>query len=103
MAKIYISGAITGLDYEEAESNFIFAAGMLEALGHETVNPMDNVNPDLTWAEYMAADIVLLDGCDAIYMLLNWRESKGAKIEHCIAEVLEKPIYYAASRIPKIL
>jgi len=33
-------------------------------------------------------------------MLANWRDSKGARIEHAIAEILGKPIYYEGTELP---
>jgi len=37
---------------------------------------------------------------DAIFMLHNWHDSKGARVEHAIAEIYEIPIYYQASELP---
>lgn len=97
--KIYISGQITGLDYETAKLRFLLTERFLIAKGHEPFNPMADEKPGLIWAEYMAADIIILDGCNAIYMLRNWRASKGARIEHSIAEILGKEIIYEGSGI----
>ncbi len=85
---VYISGQITGLDIEEAKSNFKQAQNKLHKLGFQTINPFDIIpyHPDTTWEEYMIADIRELFKCDAIYMLHNWEKSKGAKIEKAIAE-----------------
>lgn len=101
--KIYIAGKITGLDYETAESEFIFAEGTIERLGHEPLNPMKLVDQDdeRTYEDQLldALEIVLVDA-QALYMLPNWRDSKGARIEHAIAEILGREIFYAASQIP---
>jgi Domain of unknown function (DUF4406) len=85
--KTYISGKITGLHIEEAKAHFEHAEQVLSALGHEVVNPMKiiPVKHDPTWADYMIADIKALFTCTHIYMLHNWRDSKGARIEHAIA------------------
>lgn len=101
--KIYVSGQITGLDYQEAFRLFESAEGYIKMLGHEPVNPMRGEKPDLTWAEYIAEDVLLIDKCDAIYMMANWEQSKGARVEHHLCEVLEKPIFYSLDAIPKLV
>lgn len=49
----------------------------------------------------MLADFPFVLEADAIYMLENWQQSKGAKIERACFEIMEKPIYYQASNIPQ--
>ncbi len=99
--KIYIAGKITGLDTEEAARRFKASAHRVRAAGHEPVNPMEKVSEQegKTWAEYMAEDFIIAHECDAIYMLSNWRDSTGARIEHAIAEIMGKPIFYEATAI----
>lgn len=88
--KIYISGKITGLEYDSAFAMFEAAEVVLKCLGHEPVNPMKKVleQEGKSWAEYMKEDIPILLECDAIYLLSNWEDSKGAKLEYLIAEQL---------------
>ena len=58
----------------------------LAEMGFSPVNPFDNGVPDEAhWRAHMRADIVLLLGCDLIYMLRGWELSKGAKLEHDVA------------------
>lgn len=80
--KIYISGPITGKrDYMK---RFQSAEKQLKAEGHTVINPA-RVNAALpegtTHAEYMKTSIVMLDMCDAIFMLDGWQQSKGCSIE----------------------
>lgn len=85
--RIYIAGKITGLVYEDALRMFAEAALEIERCGHTAVNPMKEVaTPDLPWVEYMERDIPLLLSCQGIYLLPNWKESNGARIEKVIAE-----------------
>lgn len=95
--RIYISGQITGLEIAVAEKNFADVAELLTTSGHEPINPMTLVpyHKDHTWHYYMAEDIKALLYCDAIIMLDNWTNSKGAKIEHGIAVGLGLPVYYS--------
>lgn len=98
--RIYISGAISSIDYNEAFELFEHAERVIESRGHHPVNPMKpGEKPGKTWAEYMAEDVVILDACDAIFMLHNWRQSKGARIEHSWAEICDKKIFYQGSEI----
>lgn len=95
--KIYISGQITGLDIKVAQNYFDTIEDELTKSGHTAINPMKLVpyHPDHTWHHYMAEDIKALLYCDAIFMLENWTNSKGAKIEHDIAKGLGLPVYYS--------
>lgn len=86
MKKVYISGAIAGHDLAERKSAFKAAERELAEMGFSPVNPFDNGVPDEAhWRAHMRADIVLLLGCDLIYMLRGWELSKGAKLEHDVA------------------
>lgn len=89
--KIYISGKITGLPIEEAQAMFQAAEDHLnESLKEynvEVVNPMKiDHSHGQTWEEFMREDIYALLSCDSIYMLKNWTDSKGARLECAIAK-----------------
>ena len=98
--RCYISGAITGVKH--ADKLFARAEEKLELLGYDVVNPYKfgehlkkeyaKENKVLEYEDYMRADIALLIGCDAIYLLENWGTSKGARLEKKIAEVLKMQI-----------
>ena len=49
---------------------------------------------DAPWEVHVAIDIVLLIGCDSIYLLPDWKYSKGATLEKNIAELLQKELIY---------
>ncbi|WP_085537225.1 DUF4406 domain-containing protein [Massilibacteroides vaginae] len=87
--KIYISGQITGLPYEEAEKAFNESETRLKKFGFEVVNPLKKEIPNTaSWTEHMRMDIKLLMDCDTIYMLRNFRQSNGAMIEYELAKKL---------------
>jgi hypothetical protein len=94
--KVYVSGKISGLDLDVARSHFENKEFELVALGHEVINPMKLVpyHPDLTLEDYMIADIKALFSCHEMHMLPNWKESRGARIEHAIAIELSLNIIY---------
>lgn len=83
--KIYISGKITGIE-NEARDRFARAERMLSEMGFDVVNPMTiNHDHDKSWFSYMREDVKAMCCCDAIFMLSNWQDSRGATIEHDIA------------------
>ena len=93
MLKIYISGKITGTtDYikrferaEKSLSNYI------------VINPA-KVNAQLpiqtTWEEYMKMSMCMLEMCNAIYMLKDWEDSKGARLEYEFAKSKNYKIFF---------
>lgn len=89
--KVYISGKVSGLPYETAVENFAKAAERINEMGHEAVNPLEGEPQGLTWEQYMRRDIAKMMGCDAIYTLPNWHDSKGAILEVMIASELGMP------------
>lgn len=93
--KIYISGKITGLPIEEVRQRFSDAATLLDAIGFDVVNPLDNgIDESADWKEHMVADIKMLLDCDAIYMMDNWMQSRGASIEYDIANRLNMAVWF---------
>jgi hypothetical protein len=97
--KIYISGKITGLNYRQAYKNFEQAEQLLKSMDFEVINPMKKVSEKegKTWEEYMLEDIGLLFNCDGIFMLRNWKDSKGARIEYNIANEKNLMIHFQES------
>jgi hypothetical protein len=93
--RVYVSGPITNI----ADLNrpaFDRAAAELRAAGHEAVNPLDICAAPVSWTDAMRVDIVELVKCDAIAMLPGWLQSKGAQLEHHIAEQLDMQRMYLA-------
>jgi len=93
--KVYISGMITSLKHDAYRYEFQKAALAIQETGHDSVDPSELGKPEhRSWHYYMKKAIPQLCDCDAIYMLKNWRKSRGAKLEHTIAEGLDMPIFY---------
>ena len=92
--KIYISGKISGIE-DEAILLFEEAEREISTWGDLGVNPMNlNHEDSQTWVNYMKTDIKALCDCNAIYMLNNWTNSKGAEIERRIAIDLGMNVIY---------
>lgn len=101
--KIYLAGKITGLCPMAAAEWFAAAERHVEGFGHTALNPLKLVDQseDRQYEEYLIDALrVVLEQADALFMLANWRNSKGARAEHALAEIFDKPIFYAASEIP---
>lgn len=85
--RTYISGRISGLDFEDVLIKFRGAVELLENIGLEPVNPLDNgLDRNESWENHMIKDIEILLSCDAVLMLDNWVDSRGARIEKVVAE-----------------
>jgi len=84
--KIYVAGPMSGYP-EHNFPAFHAAADKLRKLGHEVVNPAElNLGLQDDWKACMKEDIRQLMECDAVYMLRGWPASKGALLEHRIAQ-----------------
>ena len=84
--RVYISGKISGLDYNYVLLKFAACAESLKSVGYEPVNPLKNgLSPSDSWKEHMRADIALLKTCDYIYLQRDFIMSRGAMIELFLA------------------
>lgn len=113
--RIYISGKITGLPPEIVSETFTLgeqdAEERYKHLTHTGMN-IEIVNPikldhsyaksleekgftqEQVWHIYMSKCIEALLTCNAVYMLKNWGDSRGARIEYAIAKELGLTIEY---------
>ncbi|MCL1933564.1 MAG: DUF4406 domain-containing protein [Candidatus Azobacteroides sp.] len=93
--RIYISGAVSGLAVEEVTAKFNEAEKYLTRRGFRVVSPLKTGIPYSIPCEiHIAINILLLIGCDAVYLLHDWKYSKGATLEKNIAEFTGKKIIY---------
>lgn len=85
--KVYISGKITGNPGYEEE--FALREKTLRDNGYLVINPVTEgkrlqkkLGKEPTWDEYIELSLKLIDECDGVSYLSNWKDSKGARIEH---------------------
>lgn len=92
--KIYIAGKISGLNRDNMIKKFEVAQKSLVTEGHQVFIPC--VLPayeEVSHEDYMHICYAMIDICDAVYMLSDWQQSKGARLE----------LQYAADHRKKIL
>lgn len=90
--KVYISGPMTGLPGFNYPA-FHEASTRLRAMGYEVENPANNAQQD-AWIDYMRIAVAQLAGCDAVYLLPGWSESRGAQVEYQLARGLGLWVMY---------
>ncbi len=95
MSRIYIAGKVTGEDPALVKSKFAIAQIDLINQGHIAVNPIDVVKDFNTpWDIAMGKCLKALLSCQTAYFLKDWKDSKGAKVEHAFAKELGLTIIY---------
>lgn len=89
---IYISGKISDVSRERELLNmtlFNIVEEQLTAQGYEVFNPAKLEIDGGTWEYYLARDLKwIIDNKPDLYLLANWQESKGARLEVEFAELL---------------
>lgn len=86
--KIYLSGPMAGIENNN-HPLFYSETKRLRSLEIDIENPAENDMTGCTeWADFMRIDICQLMKCQAIAMLPNWYNSKGANLEYQIAKSL---------------
>ena len=93
--KIYVAGKISGLEKKDIDEKFEKAKADLISKGHSVFIP--SVLPaydDVPHEDYMHVCYAMIDICDAVYMLSDWQQSKGAKLERIYATTKGKVILY---------
>ena len=77
--KVYLSGKITGDSNYRLKFNTMTEE--LLSYGYVVFNPA--VLPDgFEYSDYMALDLMILSRCDAIFLLRDWKNSPGARLEY---------------------
>lgn len=91
--RIYISGKMNGDPNFKEKFDYAEKFCIVSCEFTEVINPASLVRLP-TWKESLKRDLKILNDCDAIFMLKNWKESKGAILEHWYAKRLGLKIFY---------
>lgn len=93
--RVYICGPISGRDIEERRRAFGEVKKLLEVMGFEAVNPLENGLPwDAPHEAHMKVDFLLLIKCDYIYLMKGWSESRGCAAEVFLANPTGIPVLH---------
>ena len=105
--KVYLSGKMTGLSEEKIWKNFRIVESWLAEKSTNTDNgaPIESImNPAVTYAmqkydafsyeDWLHVDFAMLDACDGVVLLPNWKDSMGAKREIAYAYKHNKFVFY---------
>lgn len=90
--KIFISGRVSGINYQTAKYNFLRAERYWQRKGYQVVNPTKLCNKNWSWIRCMIVCLWNLAKCRYVYFLPNYTYSRGAKIEFKVAKLLNKII-----------
>ena len=97
--RIYIAGPMTGIAGMNYPA-FYAAEKYLQGAWTYVVNPATLCAEGTSWGECMRTDLAELVRCDAIFLLPGWQQSKGATLEHHVAERIGLTILYAEGAAP---
>lgn len=92
--KVFISGKVSGMDYQEACRKFYDASASLLRFGLTPVVPVDLCRAHWSWCRCMAVCLWHLLWCSGFCQLDNWEDSRGARIEYRVAKLLGKKFIY---------
>ena len=98
--KIFISGKVGKIvsedHYNQIYNDFELREKYLKQFDsdYKIVNPMKLCKPSWSWLHCMVVCIWNLLFCDAVYMMYGWQTSRGSRIEHNVAKILNKYVLY---------
>lgn len=86
-----IRGVVRNIRVAEEAAIRFWQAGYAVLCPHLNSSMLDGIVP---YEQFIAGDLLMIERCDIVAMLPNWRKSKGAVIEHAHAERTRKEIRY---------
>ena len=92
MGKIYIVGAVTGV--ENWKDKFRDAKGHYFMKGYDEIKTPMDYPPNLTAKEYMELSCVSVFWADKVVVTKGWEKSKGTRAEIALAESFGLPVEY---------
>lgn len=96
--KVFISQPMRGISDEEILIARADAFALIKSANPaaELIDSfiVDEISEKHGGLRYLAKAIELLDEADAIWMLKDWENSRGCRIEHDCAKAYGIPVYY---------
>ena len=109
MKTMYISGKIrdkrgdymTSLHTELARQfgACIWRKGWFAFVPHTSTEWMEGV---VHYNMFLRGDLIIISRSDGVFMLPNWIDSDGAKLERRFAQMIGVPIYYDLKEVPQL-
>jgi len=92
--KVYLSGRMTGVENHNFPA-FHEATRKLRNMGFTVFNPAETDNGDTSqsWEYYMKIDVQEVAKSDAVVVLPGWEDSRGAREEVKLADLLKIPVF----------
>lgn len=88
--KVYLAGKITGdPNYREKFKKYEAVYGEVATVLNPAENPAGMSN-----ADYANISIAMINAADYVVFLPDWRESRGACLEHAYCEYIGKAVRY---------
>ena len=110
MSKVYISGKMTGLTSKQIKNNFSKIEKWLLKNNTDVsiINPAITYNlkkyDEFSYDDWLSIDFAMLDACDIVVLLPNWKDSMGAKREVAHAYKNNKKVLYPRySEAPRVV
>jgi hypothetical protein len=109
MRLIYVAGKLaaeTAWQREQYVRQAEEAALQILKMGAAVFTPHTqcrNYDGELPWEEWIKRDLEVLSRCNAIFMLPNWKDSKGATAEHAWAKDHGMKILYGLGEVAAYL
>lgn len=91
MKKAYIAGKIT--NNQNYKEEFQKAEKYLKSQGYIVMNPA-RLNSGFEQKDYMHICMAMIDICEAVFFLANWKDSPGAEEEMYYAVHMGKKIQF---------
>lgn len=93
----YISGKVTGESIKKTRQKFEMFEKLLMHLGLDCVNPIKlGIETDANWDDAMEVCLnAQNEKCNAILLLHDWNESKGARMEFENAVAKSHAVYFS--------
>ena len=88
---IYIAGKISGLSEEVVRKKFGFSEMVLYSRCYIPISPLrlcSDIDKD-DWTTCMEVCLNTLFEADGVLFQGDWEESPGARIEHCVANIIK--------------
>jgi len=109
MKVVYVAGKYSDTSKAKVEENIVKASKVSWKLMYAGFAPICPHKNSAHWENYISKepeeqkkfwklvlgiDLAIIKKCDTLYMLDNWKDSKGAKVEERYARLIGKEIIY---------